>query len=325
MENRDGSYDVVVIGGGAAGLSGGRTLARARRSVLVIDAGSPRNRFADGVHNLLGSEGISPAELVERGREELGRYGGEVRSGEVVEVRREDGRFSVELADGGTASARRILVTSGLSDQLPAVGGIAERWGRDVVHCPYCHGWEIRDRRIVVLGFDAMAVHRAQLFRQWSAHVTLLLSAAISPTPAELEALTARGIQLVVGTADALEIVDDRLVGVRTTSGDVVPTDALAVAPRMTARAGFLSSLGLEPVEHPSGAGVHLPVDAMGRTPAPGVWAAGNVADPMAQVGSAAAAATFAAAAINADLVEADIDDVVRNHRDSYGAPRSTP
>lgn len=320
MDNTDGRYDVVVIGGGAAGLSGGRTLARARRSVLVIDAGSPRNRFAEGVHNLLGSEGISPAVLVERGREELTRYGGEIRSGEVVDIRREDAAFLVQLADGGTVRARRILVTSGLTDRLPAVRGIADRWGRDVVHCPYCHGWEIRDRRIVVLGLDAMAVHRAQLFRQWSAHITLLLSATVTPTPVEVEAMTARGIEVVVGTADALEIADDRLVGVRTASGDVLPADAFAVATRMMAQAGFLASLGLEPVEHPSGAGVHVPVDAMGRTAVPGVSAAGNVADPMAQVGSAAAAATFAAAALNADLIDEDIDDAVRHRRDDDGA-----
>src|SRR5690349_15449447 len=138
-------YDVVVIGGGAAGLNGALMLARARRSVVVIDAGAPRNAPAEGVHGLLAREGMPPAELVERGRGEVRGYGGHVVTGEVDAVAREADGFMVALADGRTVRARRLLVTTGLVDELPEVSGLRERWGRDVLHCPYCHGWEVRD------------------------------------------------------------------------------------------------------------------------------------------------------------------------------------
>ncbi|MFL6135807.1 MAG: FAD-dependent oxidoreductase, partial [Nocardioidaceae bacterium] len=147
----DELLDVVVVGGGAAGLSAGLMLARARRSVVVVDAGSPRNAPAHGVHGLLGHDGVPPAELLARGRDEVRQYGGRLLQGEVATVSRCPGRFSVELTDGGVLTARRLLVTTGLVDQLPEVPGVRERWGRDVLHCPYCHGWEVGGRSIGVL------------------------------------------------------------------------------------------------------------------------------------------------------------------------------
>jgi len=137
---RDG-YDVVVVGGGAAGLSGALMLARVRRSVVVIDAGAPRNAPAAGVHGLLGRDGIRPAELLKRGRAEVHRYGGQVVAGEVATAARGTQGFTVALVDGRSVRARRLLVATGLVDQLPDVTCVRERWGRDVVHCPYCHGW----------------------------------------------------------------------------------------------------------------------------------------------------------------------------------------
>ena len=136
------SYDVVVVGGGAAGLAGALALSRARRSVLVIDAGAPRNAPAGHIHNYLGREGTPPGELLAIGREEVAGYGGEIVTGTVTSADKVgDGQFRVTLADGATVRARRLLVTTGLVDVLPDVPGVAERWGRDVLHCPYCHGW----------------------------------------------------------------------------------------------------------------------------------------------------------------------------------------
>lgn len=297
------AYDVVVIGGGAAGLSGALMLARARRSVVVIDAGAPRNAPAPGVHGLLARDGIPPAELVERGRAEVRGYGGQVVSGEVATVAREDTGFQVTLTDGRSVRALRLLLATGLVDELPDVPGLRSRWGRDVVHCPYCHGWEIRDQAIGVLGSGPMSVHQTSLFRQWSDDVTFFPHTLPVPTGEEAEQLAARGIRVVAGEVASLEIVEDRLVGVRMRDGTVVKREALAVAPRMVARTGFLAALGLRPVEHPSGAGEHIPADAIGRTDVPGVWVAGNVTDLSAQVGAAAAAGATAAAHINADLI----------------------
>jgi thioredoxin reductase len=312
--------DVVVIGGGAAGLSGALMLARARRSVVVVDAGTPRNAPAAGVHGLLGRDGTPPAELLDRGRAEVRSYGGEIVRGEVETVERDGDRFAVRVTGGGTLRARRLLVTTGLVDELPDVPGLRERWGRDVVQCPYCHGWEVRDRTIGVLATGPMSVHQALLFRQWSADVTLFTHRAPAPDPEQAERLAARGIAVVAGEVAALEVAGDRLTGVRLADGTVIAREVVAVAPRMVARAGLLESLGLRAVEHPSGAGEHVPADPTGRTEVAGVWVAGNVTDLTAQVGAAAAAGAFAAAQINFDLVTEETDAAVAAYRDPFSA-----
>ncbi|MFI6866627.1 NAD(P)/FAD-dependent oxidoreductase [Nocardia sp. NPDC050406] len=306
-------YDAVVIGGGAAGLSGALMLARSRRSVLVIDAGAPRNAPADGIHGLLGREGMPPGELLERGRGEVRGYGGHVVSGEVTTVGREGDGFVVTLADGASVRARRLLLTTGLVDELPDIPGLRERWGRDLVHCPYCHGWEIRDEAIGVLATGPMSVHQAMLFRQLSSDVTFFGTPA---TAEQAEELAARGIEVVEATVAGVEIADDRIVGVRLADGTVVPRSALTVGSRMTVRAKFLAGLGLQPIEHPSGMGDYLPADATGRTEVPGVWAAGNLTDLSAQVGAAAAAGAMAGAQINADLVAQETREAVAARRE---------
>jgi thioredoxin reductase len=313
-------YDVVVVGGGAAGLNGALMLARARRSVVVVDAGAPRNAPAAEVHGLLARDGIPPAELLERGRTEVRGYGGQVVPGEVSAVARGDNGFAVTLADGRAAGARRLLVATGLADELPDIPGLRARWGRDVVHCPYCHGWEVRDRAIGVLASGPLAVHQALLFRQLSDDVVFFSHTLAPPAGEEAEQLAARGIGVVRGAVASLEIAGDRLAGVRLSDGRLVPRAVLAVSPRMVARAGLLEALGLRPAVHPSGAGEYVPSDATGRTETPGVWAAGNVTDLTAQVGGAAAAGAVAAAAINADLVAEETRRAVGAYRAGSGS-----
>jgi thioredoxin reductase len=305
-------YDVVVVGGGAAGLSGALALSRARRSVLVVDGGAPRNAPAAEMHNYLGRDGTAPGDLLATGRAEVTGYGGTVTAGEVVSADRTADGFTVTLADGRSVAARRLLVTTGLVDVLPDVPGLRERWGHDVLHCPYCHGWEVRDQALGVLSTGPGGVLKALLWRQWSADVTLFLHTGPAPTDEESEQLAARGIAVVTGEVAAVESAGDRLTGVRLASGRVVPRDALVVSPVFTARSAVLESLGL-PVE-PVGAMGHtvgsaVPSGPMGATAVPGVWVAGNVTDLMAQVVTAAAAGLQAGAAINADLL---FDDVRR-------------
>ncbi|MEV4560331.1 FAD-dependent oxidoreductase [Kitasatospora sp. NPDC049285] len=304
-------YDVLVVGGGPAGLSGALTLARARRTVLVVDSGQPRNAPAEGIHGLLGREGMPPAELLSRGRAEVASYGGEFHDGEVRSIsRRPDGGFRAELADGTAVLARRLLLTTGITDGLPEVPGVAERFGRQIVHCPYCHGWEVRDRRIAVLATHTpVAVHQALLWRQWTDDVTLLLHTAAPPTEAQSRELAARNVTVVTGTVAALlpEDDSDALTGVRLADGSTVGCETLAVGTELAVRAPFLADLGLETSELAFD-GVKFAtrlatVDPMGRTAAEGVWAAGNLTDPAAQVAVAAADGLRAAAAINADLV----------------------
>jgi thioredoxin reductase len=312
-------YDVVVVGGGAAGLNGALVLARSRRSVVVLDAGAPRNAPAAGVHGLLAREGMPPGELLERGRAEVRSYGGQVVHGAVATVTRDGDGFAVGLADGRTTRARRLLVTTGLVDELPDVPGLRERWGRDVLHCPYCHGWEVRDQAVGVLACGPMAVHQALLFRQLSADVTFFSHTQPAPDGEQAEQLAALGIPVVTGEVAALEVDGDRLVGVRLADGTVVEREAVTVQSRMVARTGFLAGLGLHPVPHPSGMGEHLPADATGRTDVPGVWVAGNVTELSAQVGAAAAAGASAAAQVNYDLVVEDTHRAVAASREPLG------
>lgn len=273
--------DVVVVGGGTAGLSGALTLARARRSVLVLDTGQPRNAPADAAHGLLSCDGVSPRDLLRAGRIEVAFYGGTLLQEGATSACRTDGGFVVGTRSGRTFRARRLLVTTGLVDELPGEPGLLARWGRDVLHCPYCHGWEVRDRTIGVLGTSAASVHQALLFHQWSPRVTLFLHSGPEPSEGQWERLAARGIEVVQGEVSGLEVTDDALSGARLASGQRVPVGALVVAPRFVARSEILSGLGVGPVEHPMGVDTCIPAEPGGATEAPGVYVAGHVTDPM--------------------------------------------
>nr|MDT0659025.1 bifunctional NAD(P)/FAD-dependent oxidoreductase/class I SAM-dependent methyltransferase [Micromonospora sp. DSM 115978] len=311
--------DVVVVGGGAAGLSAALVLGRARRSVLVVDAGSPRNAPAEGVHGFLTRDGISPAELVAVGRKEVEQYGGRILSGEAVAASRAPDGFEVTLADGGVVAARRLILTIGQVDELPDIPGLRQRWGRDVLHCPYCHGWEVRDQPIGVLGVGAWSVHQALLFRQWSPDVMLFTHTMPALTDEQTEQLAARDIRVVTGPVDSLVVAEDRLTGVRMSDGRVIARRAVTVMSRPVLSTVLLDGLGLTAAAHPSGLAEHVPADPTGRTEVPGVWVAGNVTEPMAQVVLAAAAGVTAAAQINADLIHEETERAVADRRRTIG------
>ena len=299
--------DVAVVGGGPAGLAAALALGRQRRSVVVVDAGEPRNAPAHAVQAFLTRDGTPPAQLRGLARREVERYGVQLLDEVVTTVHRgTDDHLDVELADGGRIAARALVVTTGLVDELPDVPGLAALWGGDVVHCPYCHGWEVRDRTIGVLHTSPVSLHQAALFRQLSDDVVLLAHTGPTPDPDALAGLRARGVRVVDGEVTALETTAGRLDGVRLADGQQVPLGALVVATRMRARAGLLAGLGLQAQPHPSGMGDHVPSDPTGRTALPGVWVAGNVTDPSLQVIGAAAHGNLVGAMVNADLVVQD-------------------
>lgn len=313
--NAQQTHDVAVIGGGAAGLSAAVTLARSLRSVVVVDAGEPRNAPAAGAHNVLARDGISPFELLAAGRQEADQYGAEIRhDGAVAASRRDDG-FEVALAGGGTVRARRLLLATGLIDELPDVPGVRELWGKTVLHCPYCHGWEVRGQRIGVLGTNARSVHQTLLFRQLSDDVTLFVHRMPDPGDEVWEQLAALDVRVVSGDVQRLRVENDVLRAVVLNDGQAVDVDALAVAPRFIARADLYEQLGGALAEHPAGALIET--DPTGRTEIPGVWAAGNANDLAAMVSAAAGAGVMAAAAINADLVAEDAAAAVRARAES--------
>ncbi|MBU3067328.1 NAD(P)/FAD-dependent oxidoreductase [Nocardia sp. NEAU-G5] len=311
-----GTVDAVVIGGGAAGLNGALMLARSRRSVVVIDSGAPRNAPADGVHGLLGHDGLPPQELLRTGREEVRRYGGRIVSGEVssavpaAPAADGDRRFTLTLTDGGTLCARRLLVATGLRDVLPAVPGLAQHWGHSVVHCPYCHGWEVRDEAIGILAVGPASVHHALLFRQLTDDLVYFTRGTDLGEDTRAR-FAARGISVVDTPVAAVESTEDgNITAVRLTDGHAVPRHILAVATTMQARTDGLTGLELPMQDLPNGMGRHFITGMAGTTSVPGVWVAGNATDLSAQVGAAAAAGALAGAHMNADLATADTDAV---------------
>ncbi|GAA3568221.1 NAD(P)/FAD-dependent oxidoreductase [Microlunatus spumicola] len=317
------AYDVLVVGGGPAGLAAAVALARSLRSVLVVDAGRPRNATAAGIHNYLGRENVSPAELLADGRDTLTSYGGRVETGEVTRLERlgqepSQPWFRAELADGRQVEARRVVVATGLTDELPAIPGLAERWGRDVLHCPYCHGYEARGTAIGILSTTPMTAHQALLFRQLSDDVTVLTHTGPTLGDEDRERLEARGIHFVDGEVVEVLTRDDALSGVRLASGAVVPLRNLAIAAPAVAHSALLSDLGVEVADFAMGDfvfGAYAVAEPTGATSVPGLYAAGNVATIQAQVSTSAAAGLMTGALVNAHLIEEETTEAVARRR----------
>ncbi len=302
------NYEVVVVGGGAAGLSAALVLGRARRHTLVVDAGEPRNAPAAHMQGYLSRDGMSPADFLAAGREEIAQYGVELVRDRVVDVAE---GFTVDLASGRTVRARRLVIATGLKDELPAVPGLAERFGRDVLHCPYCHGWEVRDQAFGVLATTPMSVHQALIVSQWSKDVTFFLhTVAEEELPDDdLRRLAAAGVRMVPGEVSKLVTRDDRLTGVRLMDGTTHDREVLFVAPRAVPQTDLLRRLGAELRETPFGA--YPVVDETGLTSVPGVWSAGNATGFAEQVVNAAAGGYRAGATINGELLMTDLDAAV--------------
>ncbi|MFI7502845.1 NAD(P)/FAD-dependent oxidoreductase [Streptomyces sp. NPDC049687] len=306
-------YEVVVVGGGAAGLSAALVLGRARRRTLVVDAGEPRNAPAAHMQGYLTRDGMPPAEFLAAGREEVARYGVELVRDRAVDVRKGED-FAVVLAGGRTVRARQLVVATGLRDELPPVPGLAERFGRDVLHCPYCHGWEVRDQAFGVLATSPLSVHQALMVTQWSKDVTLFLHTVAEEelTDEDLRRLAAAGVRVVPGEVAGLVVEDDRLTGVRVTGGTpsaggtVHDREVLFVAPRPVPQTDLVARLGAEMSETPFG--TYPVVDGRGQTGVPGLWAVGNASGFAEQVVNAASRGYRAGAAINGELLMADLD-----------------
>ncbi|MET9831597.1 NAD(P)/FAD-dependent oxidoreductase [Streptomyces sp. NPDC006385] len=304
------TYEVIVIGGGAAGLSAALVLGRARRRTLVVDVGEPRNAPAAHMQGYLSRDGMPPADFLAVGREEIARYGVELIRDRAVDVTR-GADFAVVLESGRTVHARRLVVATGLKDELPDVPGVAERFGRDVLHCPYCHGWEVRDRAFGVLATGPTSVHQALMVSQWSKDVTFFLHrvAESDLSDDDLRRLAAAGVKVVPGEVARLVTEDDRITGVRLADGTTHAREVLFVAPRAVPRTGLLEKLGAELRETPVGS--YPVVDPTGLTSVPGVWAVGNAMGFAEQVANAAAGGYRAGATVNGELLMTDLDAAV--------------
>lgn len=313
------SWDVIIVGAGPAGLAAAQMLGRARRRTLVLDAGSGRNRFAEHMHGVVGFDGAAPADLRARGRDEAAAYGVEFRDAAVEAVRELGAGLEVRV-DGALLQARSLIVASGVTDVLPEVPGLAERWGSSVLHCPYCHGDEVRGRRLGVLVTSELGLHQAQLVRQWSERVTVFTGGARDAAgervvpPVEVPELIAarlraRGVELVTESAVTGLRGTDRALDTVTLDDGAVEIDALFTAGTFAPHDEFLAPLAL--TRDDSTFGSLLRVDGAGQTSHPRVWAVGNVVAPNANVPVALGAGSMAGAMVNWALVEDDAEGAV--------------
>jgi thioredoxin reductase len=270
-------YDVAVVGGSWAGLAAAMPLARARRRVLVVDAGRPRNRFAAASHGFLGQDGRPPADILDTARREVLAYPTAAFRADAATHARPDGDgFALALASGDTVRAHRLVLATGIVDELPDVPGLRERWGRTVLHCPYCHGYEVADRRLGVLATSEMGVHGALLLPDWSDDVTLFTNETFAPSAEQRARLAARGVRIDGRRVEALVGDAPALAGLRLADGDVVPVDALFTAPRTRMASPLAEQLGCAFDDGPFGP--VLRTDARKATTVPGVFAAGDLA-----------------------------------------------
>jgi thioredoxin reductase len=300
----DTTWDCIVVGGGAAGLSAALVLGRARRRTLVIDAGGQSNLAAHGIGGLLGQDTRAPADFYAAGRDELAAYPTvELLAAEVVGGERHDGSFALELADGSREVARRVLLATGMDYRAPALPGIEERWGRSVFHCPFCHGWEVRERTLGVLDRGAAGVHRALLLRAWSDDVTLFANGPAGLEAEEAERLRAAGVTVDERDVAGLLGPGSTLTAVAFADGGERPCDGLLVPVTLHQRSTLAEQLGAVAGEPGPVTADALEVDAKFATSAPGVFAAGDVVVPMPSVANAVASGHSAAAMVVQSLV----------------------
>lgn len=296
------THDAVIVGGSFAGLAAAMQLARARRRVVVVDAGRPRNRFAPTSHGFLGQDGRAPAAILETARAQLLAYPTvELRADEVTHAGGEFDAFILALSSGDTLQARRLVLATGVVDELPQIPGLPERWGMTVLHCPYCHGYEVGDRRLGVLATSDLSVHQAMLLPDWSADVTLFTNGAAAPDPAQREALASRGVRIDDRVVEALEGEAPALAGVRVRGGELVPLDALFTGSRVHMASPLAAQLGCAFDDGPAGSVIQT--DLLKETSVPGVFAAGDAARIFANASLAVADGVIAGTAAHRSLV----------------------
>jgi thioredoxin reductase len=298
------AWDCLVVGAGAAGLSAGLVLGRARRRTLIVDAQGQSNRFADGIGGLLGQDTRRPADFYAAGHAELAGYPAvELRFGQVVSGEPSDDRFVLELAEGTRETARRVLLATGMDYRYPALPGIEERWGRSVFHCPFCHGWEHRDEPLGVLDRGASGVHRACLLRNWSDEITLFSNGDAELEPDEAEQLSAAGVTVDERPVTGLRGAADTLAAVTFADGDERPCGGLLVPATLQQRSALAQQLGAALSEPGPLAVDAVAVNATFATSVPGLFAAGDAAGVLPSVANAIASGHTAAAAVVQSLM----------------------
>jgi thioredoxin reductase len=290
-------HDVIVIGGSYAGMAAALQLVRARRAVLVVDAGERRNRFTSHSHGFLGQDGVPPGDIVANARRQLGIYPAlSWREGRVEAVSGQVDGFVVTTADGESHQGRRILLATGVADQLPPVAGLAERWGKAVFHCPYCHGYELGSGRIGIVGAGPMSIHQAELLTDWG-EVTLLVNGAVALSRDVRSTLARRSVTIEEASIDRIDGHADVVM----TDGRRLRFAGLFTAPRTAPSGPLADAAGCALEETPMG--VQVRTDTENKTSVPGVFACGDVARAPHSVSLAVSNGTMAGVQIHRSLL----------------------
>jgi len=291
------THDVIVIGGSYAGMAAALQLVRARRTVLVIDAGERRNRFASHSHGFLGQDGVPPGGIAANARRQLEAYPTlawlEARAEAVTG---QSDEFTVTASDGGTYRARRILLATGVTDQLPAVDGLAERWGKSVFHCPYCHGYELDRGRVGIIGASPMSIHQAELLTDWG-DVTLLVNDAVELTQEARSTMARRGVTIEEAPIDRIE----GHANVAMADGRLLRFAGLFTATHTSPSSALAEAMGCALEETPMG--TQIRTDAESKTSVTGVFACGDVARAPHSVSLAVGSGAMAGAQVHRSLL----------------------
>lgn len=297
IHQHEAVYDVIVVGGSHAGLSAAMQLARARRRVLVLDTGQRRNRYAEHSHGFLTQDGSAAAGIAARGRAQLEAYPTvQWRDEGAVSAAEFGDGFQLTLSDGDAVLRRRLVLATGVIDELPPIAGLAERWGRSVFHCPYCHGYELDQGNIGVLATSAMAMHHALMLPDWG-RVTLLLNDAFDPDGAQLAALERRGVRLERSAVVRVEGTADVVLA----NGLTLPMDGLFVMSQMRAASGLADQLGCAMDD--GAVGKFIRTDAQKASSVRGVFCCGDMARAVGNVAMAVADGALAGVAAHRSLI----------------------
>jgi thioredoxin reductase len=296
------SWDCIIVGGGPAGLSAALMLGRCRRRVLLCDVGGQRNLRSHAMHGYLTRDGVSPAEFLRLARAELGRYGTvECRELEIVEATREDGGFAVCAADGTRLNTRKLLLATGVIDELPAIEGLEALYGTSVHHCPYCDAWEWRDRPMAAYGDGEAASGLALSLTFWSPDVLLCTGGAELPDDAAAR-LAAAGVRIRRDPVLRLEGRDGRLERIVFATGEPAPRSALFVVAGQRQRSPLAERLGCLFTERRT-----VDTGTCEVTNVPGLFVAGDASKDAQFVAVAAAEGTEAGMAIHRALMKDEL------------------
>ena len=294
-------YDAIVIGGSFAGLSAATYIARARRSVCIIDAGAPRNRFATHSHGFLAQDGSNPGAMLATARQQVAAYPTTAfMEGKAISASGEIGAFSVKLESGEVVEGARLVLAYGISDELPELPGLKERWGKSVIHCPYCHGFEFSGQQLGVLSMSPMSVHQAMLIAEWGP-TTLYLNGDPHPDDSVLAELEKRGVAIEPKKVKALHGEGAQLSAIEFADGATASIDALFVGPRNYLNSDIAHQLGCDIQETPFGSIIRT--DDLKMTTVNGVYAAGDITRGAHSVTWACSDGVMAGVAVHRSLV----------------------